>query len=120
MRLIDADNFMGFMVSLEEAGAEHVSFDDLRNFIKNQPTAYDINKVIEKIALLQENVENNDLNTDDEKAAYNTAYFKAIEAVKSGGSRIEKEERNEGNTGDGDAGELHGMPYGDGCSGYIW
>ena len=84
MRLIDADNFMGFMAALEEAGAKHVSFEDLRNFIGKQLTAYDVDKVIKQISLLQENAENNDLNTDDEKAAYNTAYFNAIKAVESG------------------------------------
>ena len=36
MRLIDADNFIGFMTALEEAGAESVSFDDLRKFIQEQ------------------------------------------------------------------------------------
>ena len=33
MRLIDADSFLGFMTALEEAGAEHISFDDLKKFI---------------------------------------------------------------------------------------
>lgn len=83
MRLIDADNFLEFMETLEKAGAEHVSFEYLRNFIEKQSTAYDVDKVIEQISLLQENAENNDLNTCEEKAAYNTAYFKAIEAVES-------------------------------------
>ena len=36
MRLIDADKFMEFMTALEEAGAEHVSFDDLRKFMDEQ------------------------------------------------------------------------------------
>ena len=55
------------------------------NFIVQLPAAYDVDKVIEKISLLQENAENNNLNTYMEKAAYNTAYFNSIEAVKSGG-----------------------------------
>ncbi len=49
MRLIDADNFIGFMTALEEAGAESVSFDDLRKFIQEQPTAYDVDQVVERI-----------------------------------------------------------------------
>lgn len=49
MRLIDADNFMEFMGTLKEAGAKHVSFDDLRKFINNQPTAYDVDKVVERL-----------------------------------------------------------------------
>ena len=35
--MIDERNFMEFMTELEEAGAEHASFDDLRRFIENQP-----------------------------------------------------------------------------------
>ena len=49
MRLIDADNFMEFMGTLKGAGAKHVSFDDLRKFINNQPTAYDVDKVVEHL-----------------------------------------------------------------------
>ena len=81
MRLIDADNLMTELIW-------NVMVDVtpyLEREILEAPTAYDVDKVIEQISLLQENAENNDLNTDDEKAAYNTAYFKAIEAVKSGG-----------------------------------
>lgn len=37
MRLIDADEFMKFVISLEETGAPHVSFDNLRKFIDEQP-----------------------------------------------------------------------------------
>ena len=86
MRLIDADYLIKELIC-------NVMVDvtsDLEKAIQEAPTAYDVDKVKEKISLLQENAENNDLNTDDEKAAYNTAYFKAIEAVESG-CRIEKE-----------------------------
>lgn len=37
--MIDEKKFMQFMTSLEEAGAEHVSFDDLRKFIDEFPKA---------------------------------------------------------------------------------
>lgn len=46
MRLIDADDFLKFMMALEEHGAEHISFDDLRKFIEEQPTAYDVDKIV--------------------------------------------------------------------------
>lgn len=59
--------------------------DDCIIEINNLPADYDVGKVVERISLLQENAENNDLNAYLEKAAYNTAYFKAIEVVKSGG-----------------------------------
>lgn len=35
--MIDEKKFMEFMTTLEEAGAEHVSFDDLRKFMDEQP-----------------------------------------------------------------------------------
>ena len=34
---------------MEEAGAEHVSFGDLRKFIYEQRTAYDVEKVAQRI-----------------------------------------------------------------------
>jgi len=49
VRLIDADSFLGFMTALEEAGAEHISFDDLKKFISEQRTAYDMDKVVRRI-----------------------------------------------------------------------
>lgn len=36
MKLIDIDDFLKFMESLEAAGAEYVSFDDLRKFVNEQ------------------------------------------------------------------------------------
>ena len=35
--MIDEKKFMEFMTVLEEAGAEHVSFDDLRKFVDEFP-----------------------------------------------------------------------------------
>lgn len=35
--MIDEKKFMEFMSELEEAGAEHVRFDDLRKFVDEQP-----------------------------------------------------------------------------------
>lgn len=49
MRLIDADDFSHFMSELEAAGAENVSFDDLKRFIDRQATAFDIEEVIKEI-----------------------------------------------------------------------
>lgn len=37
-RMIDKTKFLNFMVALEEAGAEHVSFDDLRKFVEESDT----------------------------------------------------------------------------------
>lgn len=63
--MIDEKKFMQFMAVLEEAGAEHVSFDDLRKFVDEQPkinpmkfTVIDTktgnSPDIEKIALTEE------------------------------------------------------------------
>lgn len=35
--MIDEKMFMEFMTALEDAGAEHVSFDDLRKFVDDFP-----------------------------------------------------------------------------------
>lgn len=35
--MIDEKKFMEFMTALEDAGAEHVSFDDLRKFVDDFP-----------------------------------------------------------------------------------
>ena len=58
---------------------------DIMFKVKELPTAYDVDMVVEQITILQDNAEYESLNTFEEKAAYNTAYFKAIEIVKSGG-----------------------------------
>ena len=52
MRLIDADNFKKFLRNLQDAGAEHVDFDDLHKFLDEQPTAYDVENVVEKLEKL--------------------------------------------------------------------
>ena len=52
MRLIDADNFNNFLHNLQDAGAEHVDFDDLHKFLDEQPTTYDVENVVEKLEKL--------------------------------------------------------------------
>lgn len=49
MKLIDADDFMGFMRALEAAGAEYVSFANLESFIDRQPVAYDVENVVKEM-----------------------------------------------------------------------
>ena len=55
MRLIDVDNFKKFLHNLQDAGAEHVDFDDLHKFLDEQPTAYDVENVVEQLESLKEN-----------------------------------------------------------------
>ena len=52
MRLIDVDNFKQFLHNLQDAGAEHVDFDDLHKFLDEQPTTYDVEHVVEKLEKL--------------------------------------------------------------------
>ena len=64
MKLIDADDFIEFMTALEDAGAEHILFDDLRKFINNQPTAFDLESVIKQFEQRIGNYKN--LNSDEQ------------------------------------------------------
>ena len=48
-RLIDVDNFKVFLHNLQDAGAEHVSFENLHKFLDEEPTAYDVDKVVERL-----------------------------------------------------------------------
>ena len=40
---------------MQDAGAEHVDFDDLHKFLDEQPTAYDLENVVEQLKALKEN-----------------------------------------------------------------
>lgn len=46
MRLIDADNLIEFFTNLEKAGARSMVFAEAKRFVNEQPTAYDVDKVI--------------------------------------------------------------------------
>lgn len=91
MRLIDADDFMKFMTALEEHGAEHVSFDDLRKFISEQQTVYDINSVVGELERMRDAITHNiSLNSqgddvDGEILNEISHYQRIIKVVKSGG-----------------------------------
>lgn len=77
MRLIDADELTKSILSqtiMNEKDA--VIMDRYLYVIQNQPTAYDIDKVVEQIEFLQDNSFQNGI--------YNT-YQNAIEIVKAGG-----------------------------------
>ena len=46
MRLIDADSFKKFLTKLYEAGAP---YDGIIELLDKQPTAYDVDKVVEEL-----------------------------------------------------------------------
>ena len=87
MRLIDADNFKKFLHNLQDAGAEHVDFDDLHKFLDEHPTAYDVDEVVEKL----EEVKNKDTEIALDEAQKERCFWyaqgmnRAIEIVKGGG-----------------------------------
>lgn len=95
VRLIEADNFMRFMGALEGSGAEHVSFVDLRKFINSQPTAYDVDKVVDRLEKNKKEViksiEKNEkseyhlIKIKDLKELFREYTREQIETVKSGG-----------------------------------
>lgn len=49
MRMIDADNLIEFFTNLEKAGARSMVFADAKRFVNEQPTAYDVDKVVERL-----------------------------------------------------------------------
>nr|WP_300850880.1 hypothetical protein [uncultured Acetatifactor sp.] len=45
MKLIDTDKFMKFIGALQEAGAEHISFDNLERFVNEQAVELDVEEL---------------------------------------------------------------------------
>lgn len=49
MRLIDADKLMEYIVSAENKRADSMQWDRYAEILNNQPTAYDMDKVEERL-----------------------------------------------------------------------
>lgn len=96
MRLIDADK-LDFSIIKYMGEFCHVPLDDIisgwKKIVDVQPTAYDVDKVVEQLEKLSNDVISNIFahEEDDHKGIYNdglsTGYEKSIEIVKSGGIR---------------------------------
>ena len=99
MRLIDAENFSKAMKGYFTEMITHHKYNvdcvdcnaDLQHLLDEQPTTYDVDKVVEE---LKKHKDTTDLNTVDEEmvvgftvyqGAFNDAIDKAIEIVKHGG-----------------------------------
>lgn len=93
MRLIDADDFFERMKNDTDlcAEMEMCGEEALKKYLVLQPTAYDVDKVVEE---LERHKDTTDLTTVDEEmivgfttyqGAFNEAIYKAIEIVKQGG-----------------------------------
>lgn len=76
--MIDADNFKVFLHNLQDAGAEHVSFENLHKFLDEEPTAYDVDKVVYQLEKEYKKYYGDNWN----EAPY---LVKSIEIVKGGG-----------------------------------
>lgn len=92
MRLIDADNIcnVGDFVILNEDGNAYVSLADLCKIIDIQPTAYDVDKVIEQLNNIKKyNLNLADIMLDIQANGINRHFVcleDAIEIVKAGGN----------------------------------
>lgn len=92
MRLIDADNIcnVGDFVILNEDGNAYVSLADLCKIIDIQPTAYDVDKVIEQLNNIKKyNLNLADIMLDIQANGINRHFVcleDAIEIVKVGGN----------------------------------
>ena len=92
MRLIDADSIRGFAkhIKTNEKFEQYIMIDDLSKLLDEQPTAYNIGKVVEELEQKKEEVQRmrntcvalSDLEVCDIE---NVTYERAIEIVKHGG-----------------------------------
>lgn len=90
MRLIDADvlleylekNEVKFSIDEINKGNETYSATLLYNFVKNQPTAYDVDKVVEQLSKKQNN---KGFGGTLQEMFYDSGLEIAIEIVKGGG-----------------------------------
>lgn len=109
MRLIDADELIlhlnDFMlqqspIDIQDIESIHVSavIQDCINAVEEQPTAYDVDKVVEELERLKETEQNREdegdeegngdaeqIFSDGESQGKFKAYIKAIKVVKAGG-----------------------------------
>lgn len=101
MRLIEADELMDFISEHAEQiqyAIEHKDMEILESLIKQIPTAYNVDKVVEELGRLKETEQNREdecdeegygdaeqIFSDGESRGKFRAYIKAIEVVKAGG-----------------------------------
>jgi hypothetical protein len=78
MRLIDADSFKKFLTKLYEAGAP---YDGIIELLDKQPTAYDVDKVVEELGKKQNN---KGFGGTIQEIFYDLGLEDAIEIVKGG------------------------------------
>ena len=80
MRLIDTDEFIKkFSYAKANTEEENIMCATVRRMVKEQPTAFDVEKITSELSGNFRNVKS------DEDSAWNRALYKAIEIVKRGG-----------------------------------
>lgn len=85
MRLIDADKLIGVLHESLEGDCDlrkDYEFMGIDEFIKNQPTAYDVDKVVEELSKKQNN---KGFGGTLQEMFYDSGLDDAIEIVKGGG-----------------------------------
>lgn len=83
MRLIDADSLKKFLTKLYEAGAP---YDGIIELLDKQPTAYDVDKVVEQLEEKELNCLKKDVITSNKRYRHMAyAFRQAIGVVKGGG-----------------------------------
>lgn len=89
MRLIDADKIKIFISELpkgENGYSQGYDESSILNFIDNQPTAYDVDKVVEQLVAESERWrESGEAYEDEKELGVADGFKRAIEIVKLGG-----------------------------------
>ncbi len=90
MRLIDADDFEKFLRISERAGADQHGIEDIIKLVIKQPTAYNVDKVVEQLEIEGDTADDNILVAGDYSLSQywdgvSEGMKKATEIVKGGG-----------------------------------
>ena len=89
MRLIDADSIRGFAkhIKTNEKFEQYIMIDDLSKLLDEQPTTYDVDKVVEELESFAKLAEDRWTNGTSKYACKeHKCWVKAIEIVKQGGA----------------------------------
>ena len=86
-RLIDADDLIGVIQynTNYKPNKSAIMADELIRYINSQPTAYDVDKVVEQLKEAKEKSTEENKNISEEAKAWNEALNEAIFFVKGGG-----------------------------------
>ncbi len=93
MRLIDADDLQTRLYKLMEQGKLSFEvFGEVESILDEQPTAYDVDKVVEKVESRKRILEVAKI-PKAAKAAASNAFMMSLEDIKSGGIEQKKKDK---------------------------